>query len=218
MKPYFQGDGITIYHGDCREVLPLLGSADSVITDPVWPNCPAGLLTGSDRPDALFSEAAPLLEQCSGLVAVIIGTTSDPRFLRHITLPFLCSRYLRYALPSYRGRLLYGGDQAYIFGTLPEEWPRGFHVAPGEHTHVHQGDPWHNGQEHPAARQLSHMKFLVDWWGGELIIDPFNGTGTTLIAAKILGRRAIGIEIEEKYCEIAARRLSQKVFSFEEHT
>jgi len=210
MKPYYEHAGITIYHGDCREVLPHI-EAEAIITDPVWPNCPPGLLIGSDRPDALFAEAVPLMESIADRIVVILGSTSDPRFLRHLTMPFLCLRYLRYALPSYRGRLLYGGDAAYCFGTLPEEWPDGYRVAPGEVTHTHKGDPWHNGTGHPGARQITHMDFLCRWWGGGSVLDPFCGSGTTLLACKALHIPAIGIEIEERYCEIAAKRLAQEV-------
>ena len=66
---------------------------------------------------------------------------------------------------------------------------------------------------HPCSRSLKHFEFLVDWWSlpGEMVLDPFMGSGTTLEAAKKLGRKAIGIEIEERYCEIAAKRLSQEV-------
>jgi hypothetical protein len=65
MIPYYSHAGITIYHGDCREILPQLERPTVMITDPVWPNCPAGLLQGSDAPQALFGEmlAAKRLSQ-----------------------------------------------------------------------------------------------------------------------------------------------------------
>lgn len=67
---------------------------------------------------------------------------------------------------------------------------------------------------HPAPRRLEHLKFLVKVFAEDGVIDPCCGTGTTLEAAKNAGLSGIGIEIEEKYCEIAAKRLSQEVFQF----
>lgn len=67
--------------------------------------------------------------------------------------------------------------------------------------------------DHPCVKPLASFKKLVEIGStaGEMILDPFMGAGTTLVAAKELGRRAIGIEIEERYCEIAAKRLSQEM-------
>jgi site-specific DNA-methyltransferase (adenine-specific) len=70
---------------------------------------------------------------------------------------------------------------------------------------------------HPCAKPLKWVTFvlsLVSVDASDIILDPFMGSGTTLRAAKDLGRKAIGIEMDEKYCEIAARRLDQEVFDF----
>jgi hypothetical protein len=67
--------------------------------------------------------------------------------------------------------------------------------------------------DHPSPKPLKAMQWLVSRFSGT-VIDPFMGSGTTLVAAKNLGRQAVGIEIEERYCEVAAKRLSQEVFEF----
>jgi hypothetical protein len=224
MKPYYEHAGITIYHGDCREVLPSMPAVDTIITDPVWPNSSKELI-GCERPRELMGEAAMLMPEAKRLI-VHLGCDSDPRFLCSIPSkwPFLRVSWLRYACPSRKGRCLYGADVAYVFGAYPKSIP-GRRVMSGEFTstkpdarrirvtkHREFGRPV-NG-EHPTPRRLQHLRWLCAKWTEGIVLDPFAGSGTTLVAAAAQNITAIGIEIEEKYCEIAAKRLSQEVFSF----
>ena len=223
MTPYYQEDGITIIHGDCREVLPTLGRLEACITDPIWPGNSVFL---GVEPYSLFQEALDLI-QADRLVAHL-GCDSDPRFLRGVPerWPFLRVCWLEYACPSYKGRVLYGSDVAYVFGSPPSPRP-GAMVLPGKTVSSRSDRQFQrkNGRNksftiragdlpHPTPRRLQHVRWLVKWFGGESVIDPFCGSGTTLRAAKDIGCQAIGIEIEERYCEIAAKRLSQKVLDF----
>lgn len=215
MKPYYEHAGIQIYHGDCREILPTLpiGSGVSVITDPVWPNASVPL-AGSEDPEALLKTVAA---ECSGAdrLAIHLGCDSDPRILRAVEWdwPFFRFVSLEIVRVGYKGRLLMTGDIAYLFGEPPKS-RQGSHVIPGKCV-----DSSSDGKQcdHPCPRKLNHAKWLVRWWSEptDTILDPFAGGGTTLAAAKNLGRKAIGIEIEEKYCEVAAKRLSQEVLCFE---
>lgn len=211
MKPYYEHAGITIYHGDCRDILPQI-EAEAIITDPVWPNCPIRLLPGGDRPHALFEEFCRVVNW--GIRAVfIMRHDSDPRLLAPVPLAYARSVQLPYVMPSYIGRWLGGDETAYCFGE-PIPSREGQRVIPGRAPAAQPGGRKANG--HPCSRVYAHMKFLVRWWSdpGEVILDPFSGSGTTLAAAKNLGRQAIGIEIEERYCEIAAKRLAQEVLEF----
>jgi len=209
MTPYLDRDGITLYHGDSREILPALSEQpDSVITDPVWPNAVASL-AGADDPFRLFAEACQLLPDSVLRLAVHLGCDSDPRFLSSIPdrWPFFRACHLEYVRPHYKGRLLYTHDVAYLFGEPPPAAP-GRTVVPGK---VIQNDSVKRPKGHPCPRQLMHVNWLMRFFGGDLILDPFAGIGTTLVAAKYGGHRAIGIEVEERYCELAARRLEQGV-------
>lgn len=206
MKPYFQEDGITLYHGDCRELLPDLGFAPyTVIVDPVWPNAHGGLV-GADDPYGLFSEAVELLPATTISLCVWLGTRSDPRFLGAVParFPFLRSCYLRRHIPARAGRCLISGDVLYCFGTWPS-WKKWRMVLPGENSETSIPS---RKVDHPAQRSFGQALWVVKWWQDGVILDPFAGSGTTLMAAKSLGVPAIGIEIEERYCELTVERLN----------
>jgi site-specific DNA-methyltransferase (adenine-specific)/modification methylase len=209
MQPYYEQDGITIYHGDCRGVMTDL-PITSIITDPVWPNA-AVPLAGSDRPVELFAEMTAAAPTSLVRAAIHLGCDSDPAMLSPLArrLSFFRVSWLEYTRPHYKGRLMYGSDVAYMYGAPPAS-KSGQHVIPGRFM-----DTTSSGKEskHPCPRKLSHVKWLVKWWtdDGDVVCDPFMGSGTTLLAAKICGRRAIGIELEERYCEMAAERLRQGV-------
>jgi len=227
LTPYYSHAGITIYHGDCREILPTL-EAECIITDPVWPNC-EHIFPGIDA-KLLLSEAIEVATVSR--VVIHLGMHSDPRFLTAVPsrFPFQRVCYLEFIPCGYLGQLVRDADVAYAFGTLHP--PEGMRTIPGRTIAVsrrNDGDQkrgWGRNRDsknlsldhldHVASRKLDHVKWLVKWFGGDSIIDPFSGAGTTLLAAKNLGKPAIGIEIEERYCEIAAKRLSQEVMRFGE--
>lgn len=223
--PYYQDKWVTIYNGDCRAILPSL-ELETIITDPVWPNA-TPILAGRQSPESLFSEMCQAIPVNTKRLVVQLGCDSDPRFLRGIpsSWPFLRVCWLDYARPSYKGRLLYTGDVAYAFGS-PPAYINGRQVMggmcrssrPDHENDRHTGQRVHrpadspgNHLPHPTPRRLEHVRWLVHQFSDQAVCDPFMGSGTTILAAKTLGRQAIGIEVEERYCEIAVQRCSQDV-------
>jgi site-specific DNA-methyltransferase (adenine-specific) len=221
IEPYYQDGGIIIYHGDARKILPFIRAVDSIITDPVWPNAVA-TLAGSDDPAGLFAQAAVHFPRLCNRLVVQLGCDSDPRFLAGVPkiMPYFRTCLLDYACPHYKGRILYTGDVVYVWGSPPS--PRaGRMVIPGRAVST-QSD-WKMPREnpnkessrrngdlpHPCPRRIQHVRWLVKWFGDGAILDPFMGSGTTLVAAKEAGYPAIGIEINEEFCELAVNRLRQ---------
>lgn len=210
MTPVYDTGGITLYHGDAREIVPMLGRVATVITDPVWPNVPAGLLAGSDDPAGLFADVAAHFPAIADRAVIHLGCNSDPRFLTGLpaSMPFFRVHWMEYASPHYLGRLLYTSDVAYVFGEPPPSRPGG-RVIPGKT--VATGRTSARGRvNHPCPRSLEHCRYLVRWYGCGAILDPFAGSGTTLLAAAEQGIPAIGIEYEEEYIETIINRLTAK--------
>jgi len=209
MKSYYDDGQITIYHGDCREILPTLGPVDLVLTDP-----PYGI---NHRTDYATSG-----RQTAGLIRdypPVYGDNEpfDPApWLQFDAVLFGANHYAD-RLPPSSGWIVWDKQRppALDQSTCELAWTncikgvRIFHYL------------WH-GYSHPGERRLQHPtqkpKELFRWildlkWlqDKEMILDPYMGSGTTLRAAKDMGRKAIGIEIEERYCEIAVKRLAQEV-------
>jgi len=207
MKPYYDHKGVTIYHGDCRAV-SLEVKADSVLTDP-----PYGV--NKAEWDAQFPEWC--FDVCANMAPVfgiMPGVWNLPSCREKVAGNGAWIRY-QWTLIAHlvngmtNGRIGFGN---YI--------PCLLYATDGVSVWKQDGDikdfvvGMEPKQEHPSPKPLNVIKWFLSRLPGESVCDPFMGSGSTLEAAKALGRQAIGIEIEEKYCEIAAKRLSQEVLEF----
>ena len=220
MKPYYEEDGITIYHGDCREVLPSLNSLPTtVLTDP-----PYGM---NNNPD---------LQRFSGGITrrggwrkhePIVG--DDRPFEPDHLLDF--EKVIIWGANHFWSSLPRGGCLVWVkrnelaFGTFLSDAEIAFvsgiqgvycfrRVFAGSQKAQDAGFDPYVESAHPNQKPIELMSWCLGHAPEGSVIDPYMGSGTTLVACKRDGRQAVGIEIEEKYCEIAAKRLSQKVLDF----
>jgi hypothetical protein len=224
MTPYFQEPGITIYCGDARAIESI--PAESVITDPVWPN---SAFPDVQDPQKLLADVLQWAGTDTKRIVIHLGCNSDPRFLQAVParFPFFRVCWLEIACPNYIGRLLYTADVAYAFGDPPPS-RIGAHVIPGRivATKNDAGFARGNGRNkeateeaiarmpHPTPRKPQHVRWLVKYFGGLSVYDPFMGSGTTAAACKELGIPYVGVERVESFCEIAVTRLRQEVIAF----
>lgn len=221
MKPYYQDAWITLYHGDCREILPELEvNVSAIITDPPWPGTEEKCNPGMKYDIfPVFKEAALNFRRLSDRLIVILGCDTDPRFLMTVpeVWPFLLTCWLRRIPPTYKGNILYGAEIAYAFGR-PRAHEHTSNIIKSE-TYSVSARRRDNVNTHPCFRPIKTMKWLITNFTleDETIIDPFAGSGNILRAARDTGRKAIGIELEGKYCEIVLKQLSQSVLNLNEN-
>jgi site-specific DNA-methyltransferase (adenine-specific) len=214
MKPYYEHAGITIYHGDCREVLPDMG----------WPRPHSALVTDPPYGIAYDASHSKYMNHRDYGDADWDKEPFDPTPLISLQLPSIMWGGNCYAsrLPDAKSWIAWvkiqNQDADIRQSDCELAWTNClgrsrvfFHLWVGAYRESESGVP----NYHPTQKPVALMKWCLNLVpNAETILDPFMGSGTTLRAAKDLGRRAIGIEIEEKYCEIAAKRLSQEVLSF----
>lgn len=211
--PYYQDESCTIYHGDCLEILPLL-SCDLVLTDPPY---------GIAHPTDYKSRKRAALAECRDYAPVHgDGEPYDPRPILALGKPTLLfgGNYFAERLPASSGWVVWDKERpadldqatAEIAWTNFVKGVRVFRYL--WNGMIRAGD---ERLEHPTMKPAALWRWVLGlrWTPPGVVLDPYMGSGTTIRAAKDLGRKAIGIEIEEKYCEIAAKRLAQAVLPLE---
>lgn len=211
MTPYYMHGGVTIYHGDCRDILPSL-RADVAITDPPY-NVGLDYCDGDRRFDyeVWCRQWFALVRTAVRAVALTPGIGNLGQWYR-ISEP---DWVLAWHKPGAMGRCVVGFNnwEPILF------WGEGKSGrGPDVITARRMTDAALNDHPCPKPEQWASglIGLLTD--PHEVVMDPFMGTGTTLVAAKRLGRVAIGIDIEERYCELSARRLGQDMLPFVEQS
>jgi len=225
MEPYYQDDQVTLYHGDCLELADLWTCADVLVTDPPYGisakakkgsyqrggggqeylnNCIAGdrttetrdaaIALWGDKPRIVFGSwraprPEPVFQRLIWHKAGSVFGLGTAAFISQDEEIYVSGAGWRMTQPPLR---------SVITTTEPRQGANGEAAKFG----------------HPTPKPVSLMVTLMDRCPPGTIADPFAGSGSTLVAAKALGRKAIGVELEERYCEIAANRLRQDVLDF----
>ena len=238
MTPYYERDGITIYHGDCRDILPTLEAVDLVLTDPPYIGLKGGYsfrqcggvaprrnesLSVGDPWEASLDWADEVIRVARLGVMVFTSYHSLPEVawaFRTLRRAALITWHTRNAPCPGKNVPRFTEQYIWCFAKRPglswDAFSSTLIDVPKLSTGAFVSEERFTDDEgralHPTQKPEAVMRQLLVV-GGDTVLDPFMGSGTTLRAAKDLGRRAIGIEIEEKYCEIAVKRLAQEVLA-----
>ena len=238
-KPYYQDESVTLYNAPCDDVLPSLAGVDLVFTSPPYNLSGDGHKMGGDEFTALdggyatYSDDRPHAEYVAWQHEIVMGcwnalTDAGAIFYNH--KPIVRGNIARLPLELIPAPLTV--RQVIV-------WDRGsgFNRNPAHFVPVHEwillvakesfrittrsvDDVWRvpfeNGKKntHPAPFPTRLPSLAIGATSAQVVLDPFAGSGSTLVAAKRLGRKAIGIELDERYCEMAAKRLDQGVLDF----
>ena len=212
MTPYYEHGGITIYHGDCRDVLPKLGTFDLLMADPPYGigaarkgfNSGLGVSPQRDYGDADWDDQPAdiyVLRAAKSMCenAVIWGGNY---FDLGPARCYLVWDKLRDGDTGYADAELAWTNLKSTVRIIRWKWHGFIKEAPED-------------RYHPTQKPIAVIKWAIAQAPeGKSVLDPYMGSGTTLRAAKDMGFTAVGIEREERYCEIAAKRLSQEVLAF----
>ncbi len=212
MKPYYEHGGITIYHGDCRELLPELGRFDLLLTDP-----PYGI--GADDQKRILSRSNTAAATDYGVQDWDSAAISDELMT---LIRSRCTHQIiwggnYYTLPPSSCWLIWDKENTGDFADGEMAWTN-LDKAMRIKRHRWNGmiRKGNEARMHPTQKPLDVISWALRHAPADVqgVLDPFMGSGTTLRACKDAGKTCVGIELQEKYCEIAALRMGQECFAF----
>jgi site-specific DNA-methyltransferase (adenine-specific) len=216
-KPYFQNQLVTLYHGDCLELTEWL-SGDVLVTDPPYGvDWKSSTMSNANVPksESINNDKTPEARDRALTVwgdrpALVFGSwkVAKPPNTRHRLI-----WHKRANIPGMRSYAWYSADEEiYVLGSGFTGKPEQNVLVTNDRRDGAYGEVARLG--HPTPKPVGLMERLISKCPDGVIADPFAGSGATLVAARNLGRQAIGVELEEKYCELIANRLSQEAFDF----
>lgn len=212
MKPYYQDQSVTIYHGDCRQIVPQLGNFDLLLTDP-----PYGVFKKSND-GKMFGNKTIYSEDKKATQWDVKPTREDLNTIKNACKLFVIwgGNYFADSLGACPGILVWNkktGNNSYADGEAAFS-----NVSGTMRIFTHQWCGAFKDSErgkkamHPTQKPLEVIKWCINLAGNvQTILDPYAGSGTTGRAAKDLGKQAVLVEMDEQYCEIAAQRMAQEV-------
>lgn len=227
MSIYYQDESVTLYHGDCLELTDWL-AADVLVTDPPYgirweakkgAYRPAGRkqdqlrIKDAVKGDTTTAARDEALSLWGGRPALVFGSWRMPR------PDGVSNRLIWHKAGSTpgpgRSAFLSNDEEIYVIGS---DFPK---TSPPERTVLTTTEMRHGSAGaaatvgHPTPKPITLMERLLRRCPPGVIADPFAGSGSTLVAARNLARQAIGVELEERYCEVIAKRLSQGVLDLD---
>lgn len=212
-EPYYDQDGITIYNSDCRQVLPYLPKVDLVLTDPPYG---IGEAAGANKSRGKLGVAKDYGDDAWDNDRADIGVITAARHVSDSQVIF-GGNYYADALPPSSCWLVWdkdNGENDFADCELAwTSWKKAVRMLTYRWNGMLQepGVPKET-RYHPTQKPTRVMTWCISLAPkSDTILDPFMGSGATLVAAKLMGKKCIGIEREEKYCRIAVERLAQGV-------
>jgi site-specific DNA-methyltransferase (adenine-specific) len=235
-KPYYQDDYVTLYQADCRDILPYLSQVNLIVTDPPYK---LNNTTGTAGVVAKFACKWQGLLKVADVSANIVNEIAFDKWLpliaKSLANPSHCyifcnDKNLERLLNICKEEKLHLHNV--LFWLKNNATPNRWYMKQGEFViFLHKGKsfPINNlGSKtalkylsvqqkcHPTEKPVSLLKHLIENSSqkNDVVLDPFAGSGSTLLAARALNRKSIGIEIDKKYCDLIVKRLNQKELSF----